>query len=197
MFDKNLGKKVYTGKGSFFKKIKPSPITCNECGKSIFLKGKTHFTCNCKDCPCTGDNQEVVNNVGPPPNCSSVIRYILERSSVPDPGGFVGIDTINAVGQTAVINLGSINFGVEPSVVLQLFDISGSSGDITVNTISITGDTIGSTLITTLPGTFVNGGTEDLISISLVNNVSGDYSFEVVIDTDCGDITITFNYTIT
>jgi hypothetical protein len=163
--------------------IKDNYYSCDKCGGSNLMKHGTSLTCDCDDCGCTR-------------TCSWALQYeYIDGNSVSQETGSITIEpgdtTTTVTLPTAAAAAGS------GRLFFKGVDVLGNS-PVEITSQSYTGSgvtTVGGT--NTAPYTIVGNTVNDIETLIIVSTPAGTYQVVVELETDCGNVNVTFEYTLT
>lgn len=147
------------------------------------MKHGTSLTCDCDDCGCTR-------------TCSWALQYeYIDGNSVSQETGSITIEpgdtttTVTLPTASAVLGSGRLFF--------KGIDVLGNS-PVEITSQSYTGSGVTTVAGTnTVPYTIVGNTVNDIETLIVVSTPAGTYQVVVELETDCGNVNVTFEYTLT
>lgn len=163
--------------------IKDNYYSCDKCGGSNLMKHGTSLTCDCDDCGCTR-------------TCSWTLQYYYKDNNSANIE--VGSISIEPGDTTTTIVLPTV-----PAPIIRLdfelgllgIDVQGNSPvELTAQTYSGSGYISAATI--PAPHDLVSN-TNNFIADLAIESLAGTYQVVVELETDCGNVNVTFEYTTT
>ena len=182
LFSNDKYGKSFKGKPSLNKTLKD--VNCEVCGASVVFSGGTFLTCDCDDCGCTR-------------TCSWALQYYYRDNTSTDiQVGSISIEPGDTI--TTIVLPSAAAAAPTANFVLGLLgvDVQGNSPvKLTAQNYSGSGYISGATI--PAPHDLVSNTDNFIASLQIEGDLAGTYQVVVELETDCGNVNVTFEYTLT